>query len=109
MSTVDMSDVATSTAAAGSTVQPLLRTRGLTVAYPRGRRRAPFVALQDIDLDIAPGEVVGVVGESGSGKSTLGNAVLGTVPAASGRIEFEGGSAEELNNNELIREFYLGA
>jgi ABC-type oligopeptide transport system ATPase subunit len=34
--------------------------------------------------------LVGVVGESGSGKSTLGNAVLGTVPAASGRIEFEG-------------------
>jgi len=26
-----------------------------------------------------------------------------------GRIEFEGGSAEELNNNELIRQFYLGA
>jgi len=25
-----------------------------------------------------------------------------------GRIEFEGGSAEELNNNELIRQFYLG-
>jgi branched-chain amino acid transport system ATP-binding protein len=26
-----------------------------------------------------------------------------------GRIEFEGGSADELNNNELIRQFYLGA
>jgi len=26
-----------------------------------------------------------------------------------GRIEFEGGSAAELNNNDLIREFYLGA
>src|SRR5262249_49504521 len=26
-----------------------------------------------------------------------------------GRIEFEGGSAEELNNNEIIRELYLGA
>jgi branched-chain amino acid transport system ATP-binding protein len=26
-----------------------------------------------------------------------------------GRIEFEGASAEELNNNELIRQFYLGA
>jgi oligopeptide/dipeptide ABC transporter ATP-binding protein len=69
---------------------PLLSVHGLRVDYPQGRRRPPFTALQDIDLDVAPGETVGIVGESGSGKSTLGNAVLGTVPVTGGRIVFDG-------------------
>lgn len=68
----------------------LLSVRGLRVDFPRGRRRAPFTALQDVDLDVAPGKTVGVVGESGSGKSTLGNAVLGVVSPAGGRIVFDG-------------------
>ena len=46
---------------------PSIRFAGLTFAYP-GRRDA----LSDIDLDVAPGEVVAVVGPTGSGKSTLG-------------------------------------
>ncbi|WP_432840438.1 oligopeptide/dipeptide ABC transporter ATP-binding protein [Dactylosporangium sp. CA-092794] len=68
----------------------LLSVRGLRVDYPQGRRRPPFTALRDVDLDVAPGETVGIVGESGSGKSTLGNAVLGTAPVTEGRIVFEG-------------------
>jgi oligopeptide/dipeptide ABC transporter ATP-binding protein len=68
----------------------LLSVRGLRVDYSQGRRRPPFTALQDVDLDVAPGETVGVVGESGSGKSTLGNAVLGAVPVTEGRIVFDG-------------------
>jgi oligopeptide/dipeptide ABC transporter ATP-binding protein len=69
---------------------PLLSLRALRVDYPQGRRRPPFTALQDVDLDVVPGETVGIVGESGSGKSTLGNAVLGVVPPAGGRIVFDG-------------------
>jgi oligopeptide/dipeptide ABC transporter ATP-binding protein len=68
----------------------LLSLRALRVDYPQGRRRPPFTALRDVDLDVAPGETVGIVGESGSGKSTLGNAVLGVVPPAGGRIVFDG-------------------
>jgi peptide/nickel transport system ATP-binding protein len=68
----------------------LLSVRGLRVDFRQGRRRPPFTALQDVDLDVAPGETVGIVGESGSGKSTLGNAVLGVVPPAGGRIVFDG-------------------
>lgn len=69
---------------------PLLDVRGLTVRYDRGRRRAPFTALRDIDLTVAAGETVSVVGESGSGKTTLGNAVLGLVSPAAGVIRFAG-------------------
>jgi ATP-binding cassette subfamily B protein len=46
---------------------PSIRFSGLTFAYP-GRG----AVLSDIDLEVAPGEVVAVVGPTGSGKSTLG-------------------------------------
>jgi oligopeptide/dipeptide ABC transporter ATP-binding protein len=78
----------TSTTGPGS--ESLLSVRGLRVDFSQGRRRPPFTALQEVDLDVAPGETVGIVGESGSGKSTLGNAVLGVVPVAAGRILFDG-------------------
>ncbi|HEX7819770.1 MAG TPA: ABC transporter ATP-binding protein [Sphingobium sp.] len=52
---------------------PALSVRGLRVEL--ARRGAPIVA--DIDLTLAPGEILGLVGESGSGKTTLANALLG--------------------------------
>ncbi|RDV46770.1 peptide ABC transporter ATP-binding protein [Leifsonia sp. ku-ls] len=67
---------------------PLLRVDDLVVDY--GRRRGTFHALKGVSLEIGAGECVGLVGESGSGKSTLGKAILGLVPVASGRIEFDG-------------------
>ena len=70
--------------------EPLLDVRGLTVRYDRGRGRAPFTALRDVDLTVAEGETLSVVGESGSGKTTLGNAVLGLVRPAAGTIRFAG-------------------
>jgi oligopeptide/dipeptide ABC transporter ATP-binding protein len=54
---------------------PLLSVRGLTVQYRSSRQVAP--ALQDVNFDLAPGEIVGILGESGSGKSTLALSVLG--------------------------------
>ena len=75
-----------------STCAPaLLSVRGLTVSYD-GRGRPPVPALRKVDLDIAPGEIVGILGESGSGKSTLALSMLGLLPAGAhteGSICFE--------------------
>jgi peptide/nickel transport system ATP-binding protein len=68
--------------------RPLLEVWDLTVHYGQGRRRT--VAVEGVHLDVDAGETVALVGESGSGKSTVGNAVLGLVPVASGRITFAG-------------------
>ncbi len=54
--------------------------RGVAYAYPDAAR----AALRDVDLDVAPGELLLVLGASGSGKSTLLRAVNGLVPHTSG-------------------------
>jgi microcin C transport system ATP-binding protein len=75
-----------------------ISARGLRVAYSvpqsglRGWfRRGEFVALKDVDFDLALGQTLGVVGESGSGKSTLALAVLGLMPFG-GSVSVQGGS-----------------
>ncbi|CAN5343403.1 ABC transporter ATP-binding protein [soil metagenome] len=57
---------------------PVLRVRDLRVAYrtPRG----PLWAVDGVDLDVDPGESLGLVGESGCGKSSLGRAVMQLMP-----------------------------
>jgi ABC-type dipeptide/oligopeptide/nickel transport system ATPase component len=61
--------------------------------------------LEDIALDIAPGEVLGLVGESGSGKSTLALAILRLLHLkrgkATGRIEFDGRDLMQLDEREM--------
>ncbi|MCT6779671.1 dipeptide/oligopeptide/nickel ABC transporter permease/ATP-binding protein [Streptomyces sp. CS7] len=63
---------------------PLLSVRGLTVVYgkPDGTRKQ---VVHGVDLDVHPGEIVGLVGESGSGKTQTAFSVLGILPEG-GRI-----------------------
>ncbi len=49
----------------------------------------PFV-LKDINLDIKPGEFIGIIGESGSGKSTLVDLILGVEEPKTGNIKISG-------------------
>jgi peptide/nickel transport system ATP-binding protein len=43
-----------------------------------------------VDLDVRPGEVIGIVGESGCGKSTLGRIVSGILPPTAGEVSYKG-------------------
>ncbi|WP_454690334.1 dipeptide ABC transporter ATP-binding protein [Achromobacter aloeverae] len=62
---------------------PLLSIRDLCIDFTGGA--TPVQALRGIDVDIAPGQAVGLVGESGSGKSTVALAALG-LPDKDARI-----------------------
>jgi len=73
--------------------QKLLDIKNLHVALPEGSER-PY-AVEAVDLELAPNEILCVVGESGSGKSLTARAVMGLLPVphvrvAKGSIEFDG-------------------
>ena len=48
------------------------------------------VALEDVALDVNPGEIVALVGDNGAGKSTVVKCIAGVYPPTSGRILLEG-------------------
>ncbi len=74
------------------TQTPLVHIENLSVEFPLGRKllgKPPMLmAVNDVSMDIMPGQFYGLVGESGSGKTTLGLAILRAVPISSGKILF---------------------
>lgn len=58
-----------------------LSVRGLTVRYDA------VLALDNVDLDVPPGQVVGLIGPNGAGKSTLVDAVTGYLPTGTGTVD----------------------
>jgi peptide/nickel transport system ATP-binding protein len=75
------------------TEKPLISINNLNVEFPLGRTlfgKPPMLsAVNDVSLDIKPGQFYGLVGESGSGKTTLGKAILRAVHISSGKITFD--------------------
>ena len=66
--------------------RPTLSLKNVNIEYPKRGRVPAFKAASDINLEIYPGEVLGLVGESGSGKTTIGRAVVGLLPIKSGDL-----------------------
>src|SRR5580658_204159 len=67
---------------------PLLAVESVDVTLGRGWRANQV--LPGVDLDVWPGEIVGLVGETGSGKTTLARTVVGLVNPRRGRVVFDG-------------------
>jgi len=68
-----------------------------TYETPAGK----FAALKDIDLEIRPGQFVGIVGKSGSGKSTLLNLVAGIDRPSTGSVAVAGTEIQSMSENKL--------
>ena len=66
--------------AASKEISPLISLRGAVLGYDS----APV--LSEVDLSIAPGELIAIAGPNGSGKTTLFRTILGFMPALSGRL-----------------------
>lgn len=84
---------------------PLLEVTGLKTWFPLGGRwlgtREWVHAVDDVDLSIGRGEILGVVGESGSGKTTLGRSILRLVEPSGGSVRFAGQEVLTLGRTEL--------
>ena len=82
-------------------VEPVLTLQGVVIEYPKRCRVPAFTAAKDINLEIYPGEILGLVGESGSGKTTIGRAAIGLIPVKSGSIKVAGNEIAGANGKEL--------
>jgi branched-chain amino acid transport system ATP-binding protein len=77
--------------------EPALALEGVEVRY----QGVP--AVRGLDLEVAPGEIVGLVGPNGAGKSSTLHAVMGVVPLAGGDVRLRGRSLRRLAPERIAR------
>nr|WP_307157735.1 oligopeptide/dipeptide ABC transporter ATP-binding protein [Rhizobium paknamense] len=87
---------------------PLLAARGLTRHFTVGKTMRPgsgrlLQAVDAVDLEVFPAEVLGLVGESGSGKSTLGRCLTRLYEITSGELDFDGETITKADGAALKR------
>ena len=84
-----------------STDTSLMEVRDLSIHYRQ--RRSTARALNGIDLEWKPGEVLGLVGESGCGKSTLARTMLGLEDPTTGKVLLEGNEVSDRSTRSALR------
>jgi branched-chain amino acid transport system ATP-binding protein len=60
------------------------------------------VALDDVSLDVSPGEIIGLIGPNGAGKTTLFNVVTRLYKPRAGRIEFDGQNLLDVRAHKIV-------
>lgn len=88
---------------AGPDAVPVVSARGLRIQYPGRLGRAGFVAVDGVDFEIRPREVLGLVGESGSGKTTIGRAIAGLTKVSGGSLDVLGIEMNGVREREFRR------
>ena len=82
--------------------EPVLKLTDVTIEYPKRGRQPAFTAVRNFNLEIYPGEIVGLVGESGSGKTTVGRAAIGLLPVKEGSIQVVGNEIAGASQKQLF-------
>ena len=87
--------------------EPILKLEGLkkhfntTTGGAFNKQKAVLKAVDGIDLEVAPGETIGLVGESGCGKTTAGRTILKLYEPTEGKIIFEGEDISKLSQAKM--------
>lgn len=89
-----------------STQEPVLKVQNLSTWFPAttnffGKTTSYTKAVDNVSLEVYPGETLGLVGESGCGKTTLGRTILRLAPATSGKVIYKGKDIFSLGDEAL--------
>ena len=83
----------------------LLDIKNIEIKFPS--RKSEFIAVDNVDVSVNAGEIVGLVGESGAGKSTIGRAVISLLDkpgyVSGGSITFNGQDLAKLSKTETVK------
>jgi ABC-type multidrug transport system ATPase subunit len=80
---------------AGAAAGPLAQCAGVT------RRFGQFTAVDQVDLQVSPGEIVGLLGANGAGKTTLIRLLLGLLPASAGEVALFGAAPSRATRRRI--------
>lgn len=82
----------------------LIRLVGVTKSFaPATKQAEPVVAVDDVTLEVAAGEICGIIGYSGAGKSTVLRLVNALETPTSGTVEIDGADITQFSETELRR------
>jgi ABC-2 type transport system ATP-binding protein len=83
-------------------IEPAVAVTGVTKVFPVPFRKQKLVAVRDLNIAVAAGEVYGLLGPNGSGKSTTLKIILGLVSPTRGKTEIFGRDSRLVESREAV-------